>query len=199
MEKFLNITVNDIGQLYYEKVFFEGAYPIIFTCVDDRRNRYLCVCCQNNKDGRRWLISGTTPATIIAMLHNQITLRDAFLKSYDIRISAFLTNGILECTNNTPEIWNEGSIYLPKKGETIDAEDGEFDEEISFYEGLLISVTLEFVVKTIKEAVISSAGYKMENYEKKFHSSESATEITLKKSDDNSYVFVGHDGLNDAA
>ena len=39
----------------------------------------------------------------------------------------------------------------------------------------------------------------MEDYEKNFHSSESATEITLKKSDDNSYVFVGHDGLNDAA
>lgn len=199
MEKFLNITVNDIGQLYYEKVFFEGAYPIIFTCVDDRRNRYLCVCCQNNKEGRRWLISSTTPATIIAMLQNRITLRDAFLQSYNVRVSAFSTNGNLECTNNDPYIWSDDSIYLPKEGEAIDAEDGEFDEEISFYEGLLISVTLEFVIKTIKEAVISSVAYKMEDYEKNFHSSESATEITLKKSDDNSYVFVGHDGLNDAA
>ena len=78
-------------------------------------------------------------------------------------------------------------------------EDGEFDEEISFYEGLLISVTLEFVIKTIKEAVISSVAYKMGDYGKNFHSSESVTEITLKKPDDNSYVFVGHDGLNDAA
>ena len=198
-EKFLNVTICDIGQLYYEKVFFEGAYPIIFTCVDNRRNRYLCVCCQNNKEGRRWLISSTTPTTVIAMLRNQITLRDAFLQSYNVRVSAFSTNGNLECTNNDPYIWSDDSIYLPKEGETIDAEDGEFDEEISFYEGLLISVTLEFVIKTIKEAVISSVAYKMEDYEKNFHSSESATEITLKKSDDNSYVFVGHDGLNDAA
>ena len=198
-EKLLNVTICDIGQLYYEKVFFEGAYPIIFTCVDDRRNRYLCVCCQNNKEGRRWLISSTTPATIIAMLQNRITLRDAFLQSYNVRVSAFSTNGNLECTNNDPYIWSDDSIYLPKEGEAIDAEDGEFDEEISFYEGLLISVTLEFVIKTIKEAVISSVAYKMEDYEKNFHSSESATEITLKKSDDNSYVFVGHDGLNDAA
>lgn len=131
MKKFLNISICDIGQLYYEKVLFEGVYPIIFTCVNDRRDRYLCICCQNNKDGRRWLISSTTPATIIAMLQNQISIRDALLKSYDIRISAFLTNENLDCTNNDSYIWSEDSIYLPKKGETIEAEEGEFDEDIS--------------------------------------------------------------------
>ena len=137
MEKFLKI--NNIGQLYYDKILFSSHYPILFTCKDNNKNLYLSVCYHLNTDGQKWLITKTDEIVIIRLLQNEISLRKAFLVYEDIQISALLLNGQYVFKYNDKIDWNyETSIALPDKDEFIDAEENEFDEEISYFRNLKI-------------------------------------------------------------
>ena len=69
---------------------------------------------------------------IIKMLSDEISLRDAFLADDSFRLSAQRTKDSFSIGYNE-EDWKEGSIYLPKKDEYMEAEEGEFDEEIDYY------------------------------------------------------------------
>lgn len=129
----LFVVLKDYGKLYIDKVLFEASYPILFTCVNKEKTRFLCVCCQNNASGKKWLITKTEADIIVSMLRDEITIRDAFLQFSDVRISLF-RNKDKERIERHNSDWETDSIYLPKAGECIDADDDEFAEEIAYYE-----------------------------------------------------------------
>lgn len=127
--------VPSLGMLCYDKVLFETHYPILFTVIDAKENLYLCVCCQYNSSGRKWLITNTTAALVVSLLRNRITIRDAFLYSNRVRISITDSVNGMVITENDVHDWDaQNSIMLPDAGELIDAEDGEFDDEIEYYQ-----------------------------------------------------------------
>ena len=124
------------GELVIDKVLFEASYPILFTCVNDAHELFLCVCCQNNAEGKKWLLTKTSANNIIEMLEDRISIREALLNNPESRITVFL-NGDIDVREHDSLDWGEDSIYLPKKDECLDGEPGEFDEELSYYRKLL--------------------------------------------------------------
>jgi hypothetical protein len=131
------IKINKLGTLQIDKILFESHYPILFTCVNESSDLFLCICCQANKDGKRWLITKTIPQTVIKILKDEITLREAFLQFTDIQYTVFSNSEVTTIKENDLSDWDyENSIYLPEKDEYMEVEDGEFDEEILYYEKL---------------------------------------------------------------
>ena len=120
------------GRLFIDKILFESNIPILFVCKNEKDELFLCVCCQSNNNGRKWLVSGVDEETIIKMLSDRISLREAFLADDSFRLSVQRTKDGISIGYNE-EDWKEESIYLPKKGEYMEAEEGEFDEEIEYY------------------------------------------------------------------
>lgn len=132
MSEFINIE--NLGVLKMDKILFESYYPILFTCLDDKGDLFLSLCCQANRDGKKWLITKTTPRSIIKILTNEITLREAFTQYKSIQYTIFSSVEGTKIIANNFEDWDyNSSSCLPDKGEYIDAEEGEFDEEISYY------------------------------------------------------------------
>lgn len=138
--KFVNIE--EWGELYIDKVLFEVGYPVLFTCINDRRELFVCVCCKNNEDGAKWLINKTTAGRIVQMLKNKITLRDIFLCEGQNGYSVNSFDNKIDIIKNDAEDWGEDSIYLPKKNEYMDAEGDEYTEELLYYGCFDIKYTL---------------------------------------------------------
>lgn len=129
------VKINKDVQLYIDKIIFESYFPIIFTCKDDKNNIYMCVCCQNNEKGIKWLIGKTDSKSIIKVLEDKITIRELLLYNSEEHISIEYINGDYNVEYNNSD-WKENSIYLPKKDSYIYADEGEFDEEIKYFQSL---------------------------------------------------------------
>ena len=125
------IKTKKYGTLYIEKIIFESYFPIIFTCVNELNQLFFVVCSKNNKEGCKWLIGKTEAENIIQLLKNQISVRDILLHSTDRLSVDYINNEYI--INDSDEDFSENSIYLPKIDSVLDAEDGEFDEEIEYY------------------------------------------------------------------
>lgn len=130
MKKF--VETDKYGQLYIDRIFFESYFPVLFSCQNDVGEVFICVCAQNNESGCKWLIGKTERKSIVRMLKDEITIRELFLKYSSGRISVDYVNGEYATEYNNSD-WNEDSIYLPKEGSYIMAEEGEFDEDISYF------------------------------------------------------------------
>lgn len=135
MDKF--IFIKEYGQLMIDRIFFDAGYPMLFSCKNEKNDLFICVCCQNNSMGQKWLLSLTSPSSIIDLLQNKISIRDIFLLNNKNRISINYKNEKFEIVFDNESDWKEDSIYLPKKGEYLDGDDGEFEEDIKYYEELL--------------------------------------------------------------
>lgn len=134
MEKMTEFISNEkTGVLKIDRIIFESAYPILFVCSNEEKELFLCVCCQNNRKGKKWLISKTSSETIVKMLKDEIPIRDAFLENRDCKITVDRMNGETNVYFDNDD-WLEDSIYLPKKGEYLEAEPDEFSEEIAYYQ-----------------------------------------------------------------
>lgn len=128
------VTVEKWGKLYTDKILFEAGYPVLFVCRNDKRDLFICVCCQNNEKGTKWLLSRAMAKQIAALLKNEITIRELFLYDEKERYSINAFGNQIEIIKNDKNDWAEDSIYLPKENEYMDAETGEFEEEILYYE-----------------------------------------------------------------
>jgi len=149
MEKFIDLEKT--GKLYYDKIIFETYYPILFTCTNEEKKLFLCVCCQSNTDGIKWLITETCPEVIIEILKNEITLRSAFLKNAKSQISIFEKDGDFIVEENDPVDWNpQTSRCLPDEGEYMEAENGEFDAEIEYYSHKINDNICQHIIDHIK-------------------------------------------------
>lgn len=124
--------IND-RELTIDKVFFEVSYPILFTCQDQNGRVYFCVCCQNNEIGRRWLIAEVLPEHIISLLENKITTRDLLIHH---KHWCVFDDGAGMRQDDSENIWDEDSKYLPKQDSFLEPDDGEYDEEIEYYKTL---------------------------------------------------------------
>lgn len=133
MKKF--VQIDSIGNLKIDTVLFESYYPILFTCLNEKKELFICVCCQANKNGKKWLLTQTTPQTMIDMLKNKITLRDVFFKFPEVQFTILSNGEKKEIREKDRNDWDyDSSISLPDKGEYMEAEDGEFVDEIQHYE-----------------------------------------------------------------
>ncbi len=130
MKKF--IKLDQYGQLYIDKVLFESYFPIIFTCTNNKKDIFLCVCCQNNEKGCKWLLGKTDGMSIVKMLQDEITIRQLLLECSSEQISVDYVENEYVIGNNTSD-WDKNSLYLPKEDSYMYAEDGEFEEEINYF------------------------------------------------------------------
>ena len=105
------VAVKGYGKLFIDKVIFESYFPIIFTCVNDKKELFLCVCCQNNENGCKWLVGKTNNYKIISMLQDKITIRDLLLKSEGRITVDYINNKYIVSFDNSD--WKEDSIFLP--------------------------------------------------------------------------------------
>ena len=124
--------MKESGKLYIDRIFFESYYPVLFSCKNKLDEHFMCVCCQNNGDGQKWLLGKVDVHTIIKMLKNEITVRDLFLKHTSSKVSINTINGEFHQHYNNDD-WSNDSIYLPKADSYLDPDEGEFDEDIEYY------------------------------------------------------------------
>ncbi len=109
-EFFQNVPV--LGDLFLEHEFYNYDEPILFTCVDKRGTRYLCSCCYLSS---QWVLGEMTPRLLIAMIENNITLRETFQKSTACYFLQRTKNGY----SNTGDIPSDA---FPVAGEYLDLE-----------------------------------------------------------------------------
>lgn len=128
------VKLDGWGELRIDKVLFDAGYPVLFTCINDKRDLFICVCCQNNEDGTKWMISKTTADSVGRMLKNEITIRALFLEEKNNRFSVDAFGGEVKVIRNNERDWAQDSICLPKENEYMDAEEGEAEEEIQYFE-----------------------------------------------------------------
>lgn len=133
MQKF--VRINKDVQLYIDRIILESYFPIIFTCKDDKNNIYMCVCCQNNEKAIKWLVGKTDAKSIIKVLEDKITIREILLYNSTEHISIEYINGDYNIEYNNSD-WNENSMCLPKKDSYMYADEGEFDEEIKYFQSM---------------------------------------------------------------
>lgn len=115
--------------LYEDLIFVDDIYPVLFTCVDDWENTYLCSCYFADPSKILWLVTKTEPERVIDLLNNKVTIRELFepdelwaickAKNEEIQVKR-----IEDCKN-----FDENAF--PAEGEYMDADTGEFEEEIS--------------------------------------------------------------------
>ncbi len=110
-----------------DKILFESKYPVLFTCKNGE-DVYLFICCLVNSEKIQWIGSKTTYENLIKLLRNEITIRKAFLNVTNEKI-VIEYNGekVNYSVKKATDILEN---MLPTSGEYMDAEDGEFDEEI---------------------------------------------------------------------
>ncbi|MBR3267910.1 MAG: hypothetical protein IKI58_04170 [Oscillospiraceae bacterium] len=72
----------DGKHLYIEQILAEIDYPILYVCIDDNNQRYLTMCV-DPMDGY-YLVAETDIETIILMLEDKITMKDAFRRTHPI-------------------------------------------------------------------------------------------------------------------
>lgn len=126
------VKLEQYGQLIIDKVLLESYFPVIFTCINDKNDIFLCVCCQNNEKGCKWLLGKTDGMSIVRMLQDEITIRQLLLECSSEKISVDYVRNEYVIAYNASD-WVENSPYLPKEDSYMYAEDEEFEEEISYF------------------------------------------------------------------
>lgn len=111
-------------------ILFESKYPIMFTCKKDNEI-YLFICCMVNADIVEWIGTRTDYDTLIGLLENKITIRDAFLNVTDKKYLVKYDGLKVSCEETKAE--NIPDKLLPSAGEYMDAEEGEYAEEIEVF------------------------------------------------------------------
>lgn len=61
-----------------DTILFEGKYPVLFTCKNDK-DIYLFICYIANAQKIGWIGTKTTYENLIDLFENRITIRNAFL------------------------------------------------------------------------------------------------------------------------
>lgn len=71
-------NVPEIGDLVLDYIFVENDCPILFTCKSTD-SLYLCLC-RTNIGVQQWVVSEISIHTLANMIHNRISIYDAFKK-----------------------------------------------------------------------------------------------------------------------
>lgn len=118
-------------ELYWDMVLIEAVRPILFTCKDCNDNLYICSCHCADSEKCEWIIVPTTCEKVIDLLSNQLTIREIFDCCDGTGFLATLYADHTTTIVKRVKINEIPSHILPTAGFYMDAEDGEFDEEIA--------------------------------------------------------------------
>lgn len=123
------VTFGYLPTLFYDLLLIDGPYPALFTCTNQEETRtFLVLCPSTEKRDIQYIIVEVEPERIIALLEDNITIRDVF---GDDKTTVYIHSD----KPNRPQITITclGCVdpkHLPTPGFTMDADPGEFDEEI---------------------------------------------------------------------
>lgn len=81
MSKILCYIINN-EKLYLEQILAEYDYPILYTCIDKNRKRYLAMCVDPEEG--RYIVAETTCQILIKMMRDSIKMIDAFKTAHRI-------------------------------------------------------------------------------------------------------------------
>lgn len=139
------------GDLWMEQILVEYVYPILSVLVDENNGRYLCLC-YNTINRQEWVVVPTSKQKLIALLRNQITIRDPFTSgvSQVMLVERCYETGLE--TTRMGRITGVPEDALPEDGEYMDAEPTEWDEYISRLEKENeASVTYSYTFLTVQK------------------------------------------------
>lgn len=147
--------MNNLQEYKIDKIFFETSYPVLFTCLNKQDELFLTVCCQNNENGRKWLLTKISEDNVIRLLSNKITIRTAFEQSSEKKLSILQNEKGYSIKEHT-EDWDNCKRDLPAEGIFLDADDGEYDGEINYYKfrkerGIYKKVYTQLLISSLSE------------------------------------------------
>lgn len=136
-----------IGDLSLDKIFFEDVYPIFFSLISKEQKRYIGVCCELYGE-QRWLISPISNSSLIQMLKNEISMREAFLTQNEEKcIIAHWSKDNPKLSYDFVDTCDLPECDLPLD-EYLESEDDEFAEYIESLENSdNASYAVEFINK----------------------------------------------------
>ena len=139
------ITAENIGQLTHEITLIQFDIPLLFTCLDANRNRYLVVC--SNEETGEYVAAKITTTELLDMLQNTETMYDTFRNAGKIaRIHC--VPGKKEYVWDTTDQKSISDEMLPDKGEYFEL----YNEKIrEFITGLRQSALDEYKPGTQKQ------------------------------------------------
>ena len=116
--------------LYWGMIFVEYIRPILFTCVDEYGELYICSCYLADAKSVNWMLAKTTEEAVLNLLKDKISIHDIFYQAGEYIYLIKLSAGNSEPTAVRKLICDIPSEFFPTDGYYMEAEDGEFDEEI---------------------------------------------------------------------
>lgn len=111
-------------------ILFESKYPVLFTCTNGQE-AYLFSCCLMNASVVKWIGTKTDYEILVKLLENKITIQEAFLNGADEKLLIEYNGRDVQCNSIVKE--QIPVELLPTAGEYMDAEEGEFVEEIDIF------------------------------------------------------------------
>lgn len=116
MKKWIN--VEEIGQLYLEKILVTFDIPILFVCSNGRNKKYLCLNI-DDEDGTT-VIAEISEATLSAMQQNKIPMEAVYRQAIGEKLI------IAKYDENSKKIISEvensetvAANFLPQKGKFL--------------------------------------------------------------------------------
>lgn len=122
-------NIPDVGDLNWEEIIVDDTYPIFFTLISEKGQRYISICCELYEE-QRWVIAPISNIGLIELLTNKLSMRDAFFtQSSEECIIAHWSkdNPVLQYEIAAPNELPEQDLPLD---EMLESEDGEFEEYI---------------------------------------------------------------------
>lgn len=139
---FLKGDHKNIPTLYWEMIFVELTRPLLFSCLDESGNRYICSCHRADGEQCEWIVVPTTCERLIELLTDQITIRQIFDADEKQGFLVTLRAGEEAPTARAVEVKELPPEILPTAGCYMEADPGEFDELLSIQLGKKISVPI---------------------------------------------------------
>lgn len=150
---FLNKT-DGFPTLYMDMVFVESVRPILFTCIDEDGQTYICSCCYASGDKCVWIVADTTLGNVISLLRNECEIWDMFGNNKHVTVVAKYS-GVEYPEIQSLELRDVPEEFLPTKGYGMDAEDGEFEKELKELQSRLDSSN-EYEVSYVQDSFDTS-------------------------------------------
>lgn len=129
------VNIGNIGNLTIDFIIFEYECPILFVCKNKEKEYFLCVC-YDLRGAQKWILAPVDQATLISLLTDKITIREAFgaykgneKNRYLVEWKAEYGKDVYVC--QTIKFGDIPDEILPVAGEYIEAEEDEFSEIIA--------------------------------------------------------------------
>ncbi len=119
-----------------DHVIFGGIYPVLFT-VFNNNSLFLFICHNYESENNiQWIVTKTTPLNIIYLLKNRISFRNAFIYGTNKKMILNYDGEKVSC--DIKDLSSIPDEYLPTDGEYLNAEIGEYDDLLMYYNTLVI-------------------------------------------------------------